>query len=122
VSEDDVLFGYRLRVSDHAARTSVSEPVGCSGSIARRSTVGSDGWSGTRWRSCARASGAGRGCRNNARCCSRSGSSPFALDQRKSGIGEAYGDHTLNKRMTRKSHFTARIAHDTRRHSSGRWT
>jgi len=25
MSEDDVLFGYRLRVFDHAARTSVSE-------------------------------------------------------------------------------------------------
>jgi transposase len=25
MSEDDVLFGYRLRVLDHAARTSVSE-------------------------------------------------------------------------------------------------
>ena len=47
MSQDDVLFGYRLRVLDYAGRTSVSEAYRVFGSIARRSTSGTAG--GAAW-------------------------------------------------------------------------
>jgi len=61
MTQDDVLFGYRLQLFDLAARTTVAQRVGRSGCIARRNA-----WSArsiaTVWRCCARASAAGRRC------------------------------------------------------------
>ncbi len=62
MSEDDVLFGYRLRVLDYPARTSVSEACRFFGIHRSTITCGSAGWSGTGWRSCARGSAVGRAC------------------------------------------------------------
>jgi hypothetical protein len=79
VSEDDVLFGYRLRVLDYAGRTSVSEACRVFG--IHRSTF-------YVWKRRAERHGleilrprerAGRGCRSSCRRLSRSGSSRSLL-------------------------------------------
>ena len=74
MSEDDVLFGYRLRVFD-AAPDRVSGPAGCSGSIARPTTRGSAGGAAWAWGSCAEERRRPR-MPNQFRRLWRSGSSP----------------------------------------------
>src|SRR5918999_4272706 len=51
MSEDDVLFGYRLQLVDLAGRVGVARHVVPSASTARLTTSGSAGASATAWRS-----------------------------------------------------------------------
>jgi hypothetical protein len=62
MSEDDVLFGYRLRVLDYAGPTSVSEAYRVFGIHRSTFYVWNGGWSGMGLRYFAHESDAGRGC------------------------------------------------------------
>ena len=67
MTQDDVLFGYRLQLFDLAARTTCRTRVGRSGCTARPITAGSTRSTGQGWRCCARASGGGRRCPTSCR-------------------------------------------------------
>ena len=60
MSQDDVLFGYRLQLFDLAGRVGVAAPAVPSACTARPTTPGRRRSTGTAWRCCGRASGAGR--------------------------------------------------------------
>ena len=75
MTQDDVLFGYRLSCLISREGSAFRLPAGRSGFIARPTTPGSGRSTGTGWRCCARGSGGGRGCRTSSPRSSRSGSS-----------------------------------------------
>ena len=80
MTQDDVLFGYRLQLFDLAARTTrrarVPDVRGASLDLLR---VEGAGRPPRAWRCCARASAGGRRCPTSCRRSSRSGSSRFAI-------------------------------------------
>src|SRR5918911_963344 len=76
VSEDDVLFGYRLRVLDYAGRTSVSEACRVFGIHLSTYYVWKRRVEGRGLEILRPGSVAARGCRTSCRRSSRSGSLP----------------------------------------------
>jgi hypothetical protein len=87
MSEDDVLFGYRLQLSTTPPTPRSKKRAARSASIARPSNFYR--WKRlvdrTAWRSCGQESGAGRGCRTSSRRWLRSESSPSEIAH--SGLG-----------------------------------
>ena len=74
MTQDDVLFGYRLQVFDLASRTTVAHACRSSGFTDRPTTGGSGSSTVRGWRCCARVSVGDRSCPTSSRRSSNSGS------------------------------------------------